>query len=157
MDWNNPVRIINAFLGELDLAKLGFERVQPAAIGRPGYAPRTMHKLYVHGSLHPLTSSWKLEREVGRNIALMWLTGTLVPDFRTVAGFRRHNASSIQIACQRFVAICFTLARRPVSVVIRSRSTPIDTIRRSSRSLTSIRTSHCGVDSFGEGLSSFIR
>lgn len=78
---DNPVRIIDAFVGELDLAELGFERVQPAATGRPGYAPGTMLKLYVYGYLHQLTSSRKLEREAGRNIELMWLTGKLVPDF----------------------------------------------------------------------------
>jgi len=109
VDGNNPVRIIDAFVGELDLAELGFERVQPASTGRPGYAPGTMLKLYVYGYLHQLTSSRKLEREAGRNIELMWLVGKLVPDFKTIADFRRDNGSAIQIACQRFVAICRAL------------------------------------------------
>ena len=109
VDADNPVRIIDAFVDELDLAVLGFVRVQPALTGRPGYAPGTMLKLYVYGYLHQLTSSRKLEREAGRNIELMWLTGKLVPDFKTIADFRHDNASAIQIACQRFVAICRAL------------------------------------------------
>ncbi len=109
VDADNPVRIIDAFVDELDLAELGFARVQPASTGRPGYAPGTMLKLYVYGYLHQLTSSRKLEREAGRNIELMWLTGKLAPDFKTIADFRHDNASAIQIACQRFVAICRAL------------------------------------------------
>ena len=106
---DNPVRVIDAFVDELDLAALGFARVQPAATGRPGYAPGTMLKLYVYGYLHQLTSSRKLEREAGRNIEVMWLTGKLVPDFKTIADFRHDNPGAIQIACQRFVAICLAL------------------------------------------------
>src|SRR5690554_2220718 len=109
VDADNPVRIIDAFVDELDLAELGFARVQPAATGRPGYAPGTMLKLYIYGYLHQLTSSRKLEREAGRNIELMWLTGKLMPDFKTIADFRHNNASAIPIACQRFVAVCRAL------------------------------------------------
>ena len=106
---DNAVRVIDAFVDELDLTDLGFARVQPAATGRPGYAPGTMLKLYVYGYLHQLTSSRKLEREAGRNIEVMWLTGKLVPDFKTIADFRHDNPGAIQIACQRFVAICRAL------------------------------------------------
>ena len=109
VDPDNPVRVIDAFVDELDLAQLGFGRVQPASTERPGYAPGTMLKLYVYGYLHQLTSSRKLEREAGRNIELMWLVGKLVPDFKTIADFRHDNTSAIQIACQRFVAICRAL------------------------------------------------
>jgi transposase len=106
---DNPVRIIDAFVDELDLSALGFARVQPASTGRPGYAPGTMLKLYVYGYLHQLTSSRKLEREAGRNIELMWLTGKLVPDFKTIADFRHDNSDAIRTACQRFVGICRAL------------------------------------------------
>ena len=75
VDPGNPVRIIDAFVDELDLAELGFARVQPAWTGRPDYAPGTILKLYVYGYLHQLTSSRKLEREASRNIELMWLIG----------------------------------------------------------------------------------
>lgn len=92
---DNPVRVIDAFVDELDLAELGFARVRPAATGRPGYAPGTMLKLYVYGYVHQLTSSRKLEREAGRNIELMWLMGKLVPDFKTIADFRHDNPDAI--------------------------------------------------------------
>jgi transposase len=109
VDPDNPVRVIDAFVDELDLAQLGFERVQPASTGRPGYAPGVMLKLYVYGYLHQLTSSRKLEREAGRNIELMWLTGKLVPDFKTIADFRHDNPEAIKVACHRFVAVCRAL------------------------------------------------
>ncbi|SMH40590.1 Transposase [Mesorhizobium australicum] len=109
VDPDNPVRVIDAFVDELDLAEHGFARVQPASTERPGYGPGTMLKLYVYGYLHQLTSSRKLKREAGRNIELMWLTGRLAPDFKTIADFRHDNASAIQIACQRFVTICRVL------------------------------------------------
>jgi transposase len=111
VDPDNPVRIIDAFVDELDLAQLGFDRVQPASTGRPGYAPAMMLKLYVYGYLHQLTSSRKLEREAGRNIELMWLTGKLVPDFKTIADFGHDNPAAIKLACQRFVAVCRALGR----------------------------------------------
>lgn len=82
VDSGNPVRIIDAFVNELDLAVLGFWRVQPASTSRPGDAPGTMLKPYVYGYLHQLTSSRKLEREAGRNIELIWLTGKLVTTSR---------------------------------------------------------------------------
>jgi transposase len=52
---NNPVRVVDVFVDELDLAKLGFNGVFPAATGRPGYHPATLLKLYL--------SSRRLERE----------------------------------------------------------------------------------------------
>ena len=81
VDADNPVRVIDAFVDELVLAELGFERVQSASTGRPGYDPAMMLKLYVYGYQHQLASSRKLEREAGRNIELMWLTGKLAPNF----------------------------------------------------------------------------
>ncbi|RYE50294.1 MAG: transposase, partial [Hyphomicrobiales bacterium] len=90
---DHPVRVIDAFLDDLDLAELGFARAQPAATGRPGYAPGTMLKLYVYSYRHQLTSSRKLECEAGRNIELMWLMGKLVPDFKTIADFRHAVVS----------------------------------------------------------------
>ncbi|KKB84433.1 hypothetical protein VW29_10815 [Devosia limi DSM 17137] len=82
---DEPVRIIDAFVGELDLAELTFAHVQPASTGRPGYGPGTMLKHLRLWILHQLTSSRKLEREAGRNIELMWLTGKLITDFKTIA------------------------------------------------------------------------
>ena len=106
VDEDNQVRVIDVFVDELDLAALGFERVQPASTGRPGYSPGCMLKLYLYGYLNQVQSSRRLEREARRNTELMWLTGKLAPDFKTIADFRRDNAEAIRSACSAFVAIC---------------------------------------------------
>src|SRR3954463_16718884 len=105
VDADTPVRVIVAFVDELDLLALGFASVQPASTGRPAYHPAMMLKLYVYGYLNQLRSSRRLEREAGRNVELMWLTGQLAPDFKTVADFRRDNAEAIKGACGQFVAV----------------------------------------------------
>jgi transposase len=108
-DWiaeENPVRAIEVFVDELDLKVLGFEGVVPAATGRPGYHPGLLLKLYVYGYLNQIASSRRLEREAGRNVELMWLTGRLAPDFKTIADFRKDNGPAIRAACRRFVELC---------------------------------------------------
>ena len=103
---DNPVRVVEVFIDELDLGALGFEGVQPAVTGRPAYHPSTMLKLYLYGYLNRLPSSRRLEREAGRNIELMWLTGRLAPDFKTIANFRRDNGPAIRAVCAQFVVLC---------------------------------------------------
>ena len=104
---DSPVRVVDVFVDELDLGELGFE--DAAATRRPGYHPATMLKLYVYGYLNQVQSSRRLEREAGRNVELMWLTGKLAPDFKTIADFRRDHGAAIQAACRRFVLICRNL------------------------------------------------
>ena len=103
---DNPVRVVDVFVDELDLAALGFAGVVPAATGRPGYHPATLLKLYLYGYLNQVASSRRLEREAGRNIEVMWLTGRLAPDFKTIADFRRDNGPAIQATCAQFVVLC---------------------------------------------------
>src|SRR6201993_3139252 len=108
-DWvseENPVRAIDEFVDALELGGLGFEGVEPAATGRPGYHPGLMLKLYIYGYINQVASSRKLEREAGRNVELMWLTGRLAPDFKTIADFRKDNGPAIRAACRRFVELC---------------------------------------------------
>ena len=108
-DWvsqENPVRAIEVFVDALDLGALGFEGVEPAATGRPGYHPGLLLKLYVYGYLNQVASSRRLEREAGRNVELMWLTGRLAPDFKTIADFRKDNGPAIRAACRQFVGLC---------------------------------------------------
>ena len=108
-DWvteDNPVRVIDVFVNELDLGVLGFERALPAATGRPGYDPATLLKIYVYGYLNRIQSSRRLEREAQRNVELIWLTGRLMPDFKTIADFRRDNGLAIRKVCARFVMLC---------------------------------------------------
>jgi transposase len=91
----NPVRVIDAFVGELDLARLGFEGMEPKVTGRPGYHPATMLKIYLYGYLNRIQSTRRLEQEARRNLELMWLVGRLAPDFKTLADFRAENAAAI--------------------------------------------------------------
>ena len=101
---DSPVRVVDMFIDELDLGELGFD--DAAMTGRPGYRPTTMLKLYVYGYLNQVQSSRRLEREAGRNVELMWLTGKLAPDFKTIADFRRDHGPAIQATCRRFVLVC---------------------------------------------------
>ncbi len=103
---DNPVRVVEVFIDELDLSALGFEGVQPAATGRPAYHPSTLLKIYLYGYLNRVQSSRRLEREAQRNIELMWLTGRLAPDFKTIANFRRDNGAAIRAVCAQFVVLC---------------------------------------------------
>jgi transposase len=103
---DNPVRAIDAFVDGLDLGKLGFARVEPLVTGRPSYHPATLLKIYIYGYLNRIPSSRRLERECQRNIELIWLTGQLAPDFKTIADFRKDNGKAIREVCRAFVALC---------------------------------------------------
>ena len=103
---DNPVRAIDVFVDGLDLGKLGFARVEALVTGRPGYHPATLLKIYIYGYLNRIPSSRRLERECQRNIELVWLTGQLAPDFKTIADFRKDNGKAICEVCRAFVALC---------------------------------------------------
>ena len=96
---------------------MGFAGVEPEATGRPAYHPSTLLKIYIYGYLNRIQSSRRLERETQRNIELMWLTGRLMPDFKTIADFRRDNGPAIRAACTQFVLLCRQLSLFTKSVV----------------------------------------
>jgi len=102
----NPVRVVDVFVDELDLGKLGFEGVEPAATGRPAYHPASLLKIYIYGYLNRIQSSRRLEKEAQRNVELMWLTGRLMPDFKTIADFRKDNGKAIRSVCRQLVVLC---------------------------------------------------
>src|SRR5918997_460037 len=106
VDEENPVRVIEVFIDELDLAALGFSGMTQAATGRPAYHPSTLLKIYLYGYLNRIQSSRRLEREAGRNLELMWPAGRLAPDFKTIADFRKDNGPAIRATCRRFVLLC---------------------------------------------------
>src|SRR3954463_6363295 len=106
VDEENPVRVIEVFIDELDLAAVGFSGMTPAATGRPAYRPSTLLKIYLYGYLNRIQSSRRLEREAQRNVELMWLTGRLAPDFKTIADFRKDNGVAIRAVCAQFVGLC---------------------------------------------------
>src|SRR5499427_5585684 len=108
-DWiheDNPVRVIDVFVDELNLGELGFEGVDPEATGRPSYHPSVLLKLYIYGYLNRVQSSRRLEHEAGRNVEVMWLTRRLAPDHKTIADFRKDSGRAIREVCARFVALC---------------------------------------------------
>jgi transposase len=102
---DNPIRVIDIFIDNLNLTKLGF-KTTPANTGRPAYHPNTLLKLYVYGYLNRVQSSRRLEREAGRNVELMWLVARLAPDFKTIADFRKNNTKAIRLVCREFVQVC---------------------------------------------------
>lgn len=106
---DNPVRVIEVFVDELDLAGLGFDGMEPEATGRPAYHPATLLKIYIYGYLNRVQSSRRLEREAQRNVELIWLTGKLAPDFKTIADFRRDNGPAIRRVCSQFILLCRNL------------------------------------------------
>jgi len=105
---DSTCRVIDVFIDELDLSGMGF-KTQPNDMGRPAYHPTTMLKLFVYGYLNRVHSSRRLEREAQRNVELMWLTGRLAPDFKTIADFRKDNGVPIRLVCRQFVILCRNL------------------------------------------------
>jgi transposase len=106
---DNPVRVVDVFVDELDLKQLGFDGAEPEATGRPAYHPGTLLKIYIYGYLNRIQSSRRLERETQRNVELIWLTGRLSPDFKTIADFRKDNGKAIRRVCREFVVLCRSL------------------------------------------------
>jgi transposase len=106
---DNPVRVIDVFVDELDLGELGFSSIEPCVTGRPAYHPSVLLKLYVYGYMNRIHSSRRLEQESQRNVEVMWLTGRLMPDFKTIADFRKDNGKAIQGVCREFVMLCRNL------------------------------------------------
>ena len=103
---NNPVRFVDAFVDSLDLKELEFKYSETKDTGRPPYNPGDMLKLYIYGYFNRIQSSRRLEREAQRNVELMWLTGRLAPDFKTIADFRKNNGKAIRLVCREFVMLC---------------------------------------------------
>ena len=106
---DNPVRAVDVFVDALDLKTLGFDGMQPEATGRPAYHPATLLKIYLYGYLNRIQSSRRLERDTQRNLELIWLTGRLMPDFKTIADFRKDNGQAIRRVCREFILLCRSL------------------------------------------------
>jgi transposase len=100
------VRVVDAFVEALDLSLLGFDAINRVAGGRPAYHPAALLKIYIYGYLNRIQSSRRLEREAQRNLELIWLTGRLAPDFKTIADFRKDNGGAITAVCSQFIALC---------------------------------------------------
>ena len=106
IDADSSVRVIDAFVEKLDLSGLGFDGVAREATGRPSYHPAVLLKLYIYGYVNRVQSSRRLEREAGRNVEVMWLTGRLVPDHKTIVDFRKDSGPGIKQVCVQFIELC---------------------------------------------------
>lgn len=118
MSDDNPVRVVDVFFDELDLRGLGFDETAPAATGRPSCHQSVLLKICIYGYLNRIWSSRRLECETQRNVELMWLTGRLSPDFKTVADFRRNNGKTIRNVCSEFIVLCRNLELFSKSIVV---------------------------------------
>jgi transposase len=114
---DNTVRVVDVFVDELDLHDLGFDGIAPAATGRPSYHPSVLLKAYIYGYLNRIQSSRRLQRETQGTIELMWLTGRLSPDFKTIADFRHDNGKAIRNVCRQFIVLCRNLDLFSKSIV----------------------------------------
>lgn len=103
---DHPVRFLDAFVAQLDLRALGFQRAVPAETGRPGYDPGDLLRLYLYGYLHRIRSSRRLDQEAHRNVELMWLLRRLTPDFKTIADFRRDHPDALKRVGREFIVLC---------------------------------------------------
>ena len=112
------MRVIDAFVEELDLGKLEFTSVNPHSTGRPAYHPAILLKIYIYGYLNLIQTTRRLERETYRNVELMWLTGRLTPDFKTIADFRKNYGKAIRSVCREFVVLCCQLNLFTQTVVV---------------------------------------
>jgi transposase len=97
------VRVIDGFAAGLDLGALGFVRARASGIGRPGYHPGDLLRLYLYGYMNGVRSSRALERACWTNLELAWLLRRLRPDFKTIADFRKDNGEAVAAACRAFV------------------------------------------------------
>lgn len=103
---NSSVRIIDEYIEQLDIEKLGFKRAVPSTTGRPPYNPKDLLKLYIYGYLNRIRSSRRLEQETMRNIEVMWLLKKLTPDFKTIADFRKDNKKALKKVFRDFTKLC---------------------------------------------------
>ncbi|SFU22560.1 Transposase [Mesorhizobium sp. YR577] len=133
---DSPIRVIDAFVENLDVSALGFQRATPAPTGRPCYDPSDLLKLYIYAYLNEVRSSRSIERECKRNVEAMWLVGKLVPDHKTIADFRRVNGAAIIATCRAFVLFC---REQGLLLLVLSRSTVRRCARRQVRCVCSTR------------------
>src|SRR5471032_1098058 len=134
----NPVRVVDVFVDELDLVNLGFQGAIPADTGRPAYHPAILLKIYIYGYLNRIQSSRRLEREAQRNVELMWLAGRLMPDFKTIANFRKDNSKAIRGVCRQFVVLCQQLGLFEEHLVATDGS-KFKTVNNRDRNFTSVK------------------
>jgi transposase len=106
---DNSVRVIDAYINNLNLVDLKFSKPQPNDTGRPMYDPKDLLKLYVYGYMNKIRSSRRLETESKRNLEVMWLLRKLSPDHKTISRFRKENTVALKNVFRDFVKLCMKL------------------------------------------------
>jgi transposase len=105
---NDPVRAYDAFVEALDFNDLGIQ-IDPNQVGNSEYDPKAMLKLFVYGYSYGTKSSRKLEREIYHNLSFIWLMGSLKPDHKTIAEFRRKNKEALKKVLRQCARMCLKL------------------------------------------------
>ncbi len=105
---DDPVRAYDAFVEQLDFARLGIA-VDPDRVGHPAFDPRAMVKLLVYGYAYGVRSSRKLERATYHNLSFIWLMGGLQPDHKTIARFRRNHRDALKHVLTQCARVCLQL------------------------------------------------
>lgn len=103
---NSSIRVIDEYIEQLDIERLGFRKAVCAPTGRPPYDPKDLLKLYLYGYLNKIRSSRRLEHEAIRNIEVIWLLKKLRPDFKTIADFRKDNKKALKMVFRDFTKLC---------------------------------------------------
>ncbi len=108
VDEDNSVRVIESYVNILDLEKLGFDdtRKSDRIDGQKAYNPSLLLKIYIYGYINKIRSSRALEKEIKRNIELIWLTSGLTPSYHTIADFRKNNPKALKQVFKEFVLLC---------------------------------------------------
>jgi transposase len=101
---DNEVRFIDAFTASIDIVKLGFEIKTIKAEGRPSYATTMFLRIYLYGYLNKIRSSRAMQRECTRNTELKWLIHDIVPNYHSIADFRKDNPKALRKLFRLFVS-----------------------------------------------------
>jgi len=99
---DNEVRVIDGFVEALDMQRLGFAQAL-ASEGRPPFHPKIFLKLYLYGYMNRVRSSRRLEKECKRNVEVKWLLGNLVPNYHSIADFRKEHGKQFRAVFKLFV------------------------------------------------------
>ena len=103
---NNIARAIDIFVESLDVIKLNFTNSNlTVKDGQPAYHPKLLLKIYIYGYLHKIRTSRTIQREIAKNVELIWLTQGLTPKFKTIANFRKDNSEPLQQVFKDFVQL----------------------------------------------------
>ena len=89
---NDPVRVLNAVVDNLDLSVI---ESSYEGGGASSYNPRMLTKVVLYAYLQNVYSGRKMETLLRRDVNFMWLSGMQTPDFNTINLFRKNRLSAV--------------------------------------------------------------